>query len=144
MNWNLIKNHLKTWAEELKATGCTNESDYIHVFLKPLVGQHEALVGSPICAAGAGNGDGVESEDEQQTAQVESPEPFVWSGKLLGVPLRVRDGRVVIVTHVELGRLFPLRGHLEGDPRKAESWMLDGRYWDNEEYSTLDIVGVAK
>ena len=140
MNWNLIKNHLKTWAEELKAAGLNDEGDYVLVYLQPSVGVHESLAESfPYRPA-------TESEPEAEVR-----EPFVWDDKLLGRMLVLRGGMLATVLEVvDTSDGYPLIGvvYIDDDYGKSykESvfWRLDGSYLRPDSPSDYDIVGVVK
>ena len=145
MNWNLIKNHLKTWAQELKAAGLNDEGDYVLVYLQPSVGVHESLATSfPYRPA---------TESEPET-EAESSEPFVWDDSLLGRTLVLRGGMLakVLTTGAWGGSqsvAYPLKGIIyETDPREdtteKASWRFNGCYLVAGDASMYDIVGVAK
>ena len=140
MNWNLIKNHLKTWAEELKAAGLNDEGDYVLVYLQPNVGVHESLAESfPYRPA---------TESEPET---EATESFVWDDSLLGRTLVLRGGMLAKVLEVaNTSGGYPLTGVTyiddnSGKPYKELAiWRLDGSYLRPDSPSDYDIVGVAK
>jgi hypothetical protein len=140
MNWNLIKDHLKNWAQELKDSGLTDEGDYVLAYLRPSVGVHESLATSfPYRPA-------TESEPE-----AEVPEPFVWDDKLLGRMLVLRGGMLATVLEVvDTSDGYPLIGvvYIDDDYGKSykESvfWRLDGSYLRPDSPSDYDIVGVVK
>ena len=140
MNWNLIKNHLKTWAEELKAAGLNDEGDYVLVYLQPSVGVHESLVESfPYRPA---------TESEPET---EATGSFVWDDSLLGRTLVLRGGmlaKVLEVANTSSG--YPLSGVIYADddsddpPEERAIWRLDGSYVRSDDPSAYDILGVVK
>ena len=140
MNWNLIKNHLKTWAEELKAAGLNDEGDYVLVYLQPSVGVHESLAESfPYRPA---------TESEPET---EATESFVWDDSLLGRTLVLRGGMLAKVLEVvDTSDGYPLIGvtYIDDDSDKPYEeraiWRLDGSYLRPDSPSDYDIVGVAK
>ena len=139
MNWNLIKNHLKTWAEELKAAGLNDEGDYVLVYLQPSVGVHESLAESfPYRPA---------TESEPET---EATEPFVWDDSLLGRTLVLRGGMLAKVFEVvDTSDGYPLTGVVYIDeyskPHEEPAiWRLDGSYLRPDSPSDYDILGVAK
>lgn len=140
MNWNLIKDHLKNWAQELKDSGLTDEGDYVLAYLRPSVGVHESLATSfPYRPT---------TESEPET---EATEPFVWDDKLLGRTLVLRGGMVATVLEVvDTSDGYPLIGvvYIDDDYGKSykESaiWRLDGSYLRPDSPSDYDIVGVAK
>lgn len=140
MNWNLIKNHLKTWAEELKAAGLNDEGDYVLVYLQPSVGVHESLAESfPYRPA---------TESEPET---EATESFVWDDSLLGRTLVLRGGMLAKVLEVaDTSDGYPLTGVTYIDDNSGKpyeeltSWRLDGSYLRHDSPSDYDIVGVAK
>lgn len=142
MNWNLIKNHLKTWAEELKDSGLTDEGDYVLAYLRPSVGVHESLATSfPYRPA-------AEREPE---AEAETPEPFVWDDSLLGRTLVLRGGMLAKVLEVaNTSGGYPLTGvtYIDDNSGKLYEelaiWRLDGSYLRPDSPSDYDIVGVAK
>lgn len=141
MNWNLIKNHLKTWAEELKAAGLNDEGDYVLAYLRPSVGVHESLATSfPYRPA-------TESEPE---IEVEAFEPFVWDFTLLGRTLILRSGmRAKVSEVVDTSDGYPLTGviYIDECSKPCETtaiWRLDGSYLRPDSPSDYDIVGVAK
>lgn len=139
MNWNLIKNHLKTWAEELKAAGLNDEGDYVLVYLQPSVGVHESLAESfPYRPA---------DESEPET---EATESFVWDDSLLGRTLILRGGMLAKVFEVvDTSDGYPLTGMIYIDDfskpyEEPAIWRLDGSYLRPDSPSDYDIVGVAK
>lgn len=140
MNWNLIKNHLQTWAEELKAAGLNDEGDYVLVYLQPSVGVHESLAESfPYRPA---------AEREPET---EATESFVWDDSLLGRTLVLRGGMLAkVLKVVDTSGGYPLSGviFIDDDSDKPYEervvWRLDGSYLRPDSPSDYDIVGVAK
>lgn len=141
MNWNLIKDHLKNWAQELKDSGLTDEGDYVLAYLRPSVGVHESLATSfPYRPA-------TESEPE---IEVEAFEPFVWDFTLLGRTLILRGGmRAKVFEVVDTSEGYPLTGvvYIDDFSKPYEEralWRLDGSYLRPDSPSDYDIVGVAK
>ena len=139
MNWNLIKNHLKTWAEELKAAGLNDEGDYVLGYLQPSVGVHESLATSfPYRPA---------TESEPET---EATESFVWDDSLLGRTLVLRGGMLAKVLEVvDTSDGYPLSGEIYIDEYskpygEPAIWRLDGSYLRPDSPSDYDIVGVVK
>ena len=140
MNWNLIKNHLKTWAEELKAAGLNDEGDYVLVYLQPSVGVHESLAESfPYRPA---------TESEPET---EATESFVWDDSLLGRTLVLRGGMLAKVLEVvDTSSGYPLSGviYIDDDSdtpyEERAIWRFDGYYLRPGSPSNYDILGVAK
>ena len=139
MNWNLIKDHLKNWAQELKDSGLTDEGDYVLGYLRPSVGVHESLAESfPYRPA---------TESEPET---EATESFVWDDSLLGRTLILRGGMQAKVWEVvDTSDGYPLTGVVYiddfGKPYEEPAiWRLDGSYLRPDSPSDYDIVGVAK
>ena len=140
MNWNLIKNHLKTWAEELKAAGLNDEGDYVLVYLQPSVGVHESLAESfPYRPA---------TESEPET---EATESFVWDDSLLGRTLVLSGGMLAKVLEVvDTSSGYPLSGVIYVDDdsdtpyEERATWRLDGSYLRPGLSSNYNILGVAE
>ena len=142
MNWNLIKDHLKNWAEELKAAGLNDEGDYVLAYLQPSVGVHESLAASSPYRPAA---------EREPEAEAETPEPFVWDDSLLDRTLVLRGGMLAKVLEVvDTSDGYPLIGvvYIDDDYGKSYKetafWRLDGSYLRPDSPSDYDIVGVAK